>query len=440
MSLQPEPGSTRQGLSYVPADTSSPLRESTVGGILREAAAEAPDRLALVEGIAGRAPAMDLRRAPVAGGGGGTRSRRALREGRAGGGVGAEHPGVGAARVRRRPRRPGAGDGEPGVPGQGARTTSCRSRGRAASSTCRASAAIRCRSRSMQVLPQLPLLRETVSFERFDRVRRHRRAASTPLPEVSPADPVQIQYTSGTTGFPKGALLHHRGITNNARLVRRATGRRARTRSTSTRCRSSTPAAACSASSVRCNERATLVNMVQFDPGLVLALAEEEQATHFTGGADHADRLHGASRLRTARPVDGRARSAPAARPCPPIWCGASSRRSASSSRSSTDRPRPRRIVTLTRPDDSPDDKANTLGPVLPQTEIKVIDPATGATVPHRRLRRALHPRLSGDARVLRDAGEDRRDDRRRRLAPHRRSGHAWTSAATPRSPAGSRT
>ena len=29
--------------------------------------------------------------------------------------------------------------------------------------------------------------------------------------------PVQIQYTSGTTGFPKGALLHHRGITNNAR-------------------------------------------------------------------------------------------------------------------------------------------------------------------------------------------------------------------------------
>ena len=37
------------------------------------------------------------------------------------------------------------------------------------------------------------------------------------LPEVTPDDPVQIQYTSGTTGFPKGALLHHRGITNNAR-------------------------------------------------------------------------------------------------------------------------------------------------------------------------------------------------------------------------------
>ena len=24
-----------------------------------------------------------------------------------------------------------------------------------------------------------------------------------------------IQYTSGTTGFPKGALLHHKGLVNN---------------------------------------------------------------------------------------------------------------------------------------------------------------------------------------------------------------------------------
>jgi len=28
-------------------------------------------------------------------------------------------------------------------------------------------------------------------------------------------DPVQIQYTSGTTGFPKGALLHHHGLVRN---------------------------------------------------------------------------------------------------------------------------------------------------------------------------------------------------------------------------------
>ncbi len=37
------------------------------------------------------------------------------------------------------------------------------------------------------------------------------------LPEVQPCDAAQIQYTSGTTGFPKGAVLSHRGLVNNAR-------------------------------------------------------------------------------------------------------------------------------------------------------------------------------------------------------------------------------
>ncbi|MEZ5897059.1 MAG: AMP-binding protein [Parvularculaceae bacterium] len=36
------------------------------------------------------------------------------------------------------------------------------------------------------------------------------------LPAVGPRDPVQIQYTSGTTGFPKGAVLHHHGLVQNS--------------------------------------------------------------------------------------------------------------------------------------------------------------------------------------------------------------------------------
>ena len=42
-------------------------------------------------------------------------------------------------------------------------------------------------------------------------------AAAQTLPGVSPGDAAQIQYTSGTTGFPKGAVLSHRGLVNNAR-------------------------------------------------------------------------------------------------------------------------------------------------------------------------------------------------------------------------------
>jgi fatty-acyl-CoA synthase len=68
-----------------------------------------------------------------------------------------------------------------------------------------------------EVRPDVPGLRETVLFTEWDGFL----ASADPgcaLPDVHPDDLVQIQYTSGTTGVPKGAELHHRGLTNNARF------------------------------------------------------------------------------------------------------------------------------------------------------------------------------------------------------------------------------
>jgi fatty-acyl-CoA synthase len=69
-----------------------------------------------------------------------------------------------------------------------------------------------------EVAAQVPAIREVVDLENhaalFAGKDRH-----VAFPVVKPDDPAQVQYTSGTTGFPKGAVLHHHGLTNNARMI-----------------------------------------------------------------------------------------------------------------------------------------------------------------------------------------------------------------------------
>lgn len=67
-----------------------------------------------------------------------------------------------------------------------------------------------------EVATEIPAVREIVDMESNALFAEGSRPAA--LPDVAPGDAAMIQYTSGTTGFPKGAVLSHRGLVNNARF------------------------------------------------------------------------------------------------------------------------------------------------------------------------------------------------------------------------------
>ncbi|MEU8118732.1 AMP-binding protein [Spirillospora sp. NPDC049024] len=88
------------------------------------------------------------------------------------------------------------------------------------------------RYRSAELLPMAEAVRdgtpvrEVISLGGWDELRAAESSARDGLPHVAPEDPAQIQYTSGTTGRPKGALLSHRGLVANGRRYATVIGAR----------------------------------------------------------------------------------------------------------------------------------------------------------------------------------------------------------------------
>jgi fatty-acyl-CoA synthase len=129
-----------------------------------------------------------------------------------------------------------------------------------------------------EVRPRAPKLRDIITMDEWAGMLEASDPSLT-LPVVRPLDPVQIQYTSGTTGFPKGALLHHKGIVNEASFV----GERAAMQIGGV-CINAMPMYHIGGGAVTelmtINAHGTFVVVPVFDPALIIELFETYQGTH----------------------------------------------------------------------------------------------------------------------------------------------------------------
>ncbi len=233
-----------------------------------------------------------------------------------------------------------------------------------------------------------PALRETIVLDRdwdaflagAERVSDAELAAREA--ELRPEDPINIQFTSGTTGAPKGATLSHHNILNNGRVSGRVLRYTEHDRVCVPvpfyHCFGMVVGTLACAAAGAC----MVVPSEWFDPGAVLEAVEAERCTSLYGVPtmfiaeleEPAFDRFDLSSLRTG---------IMAGAPCPvEVMVEVRSRMHIDEVTIACGMTETGPLSTQTAVDDPVDKRIATVGRAHPHVEVKIVDPATGATVP----------------------------------------------------------
>ena len=237
--------------------------------------------------------------------------------------------------------------------------------------------------------PKCPALEQVVLFgdATWDGLFERGRAAdpgglAAAQAGLSADDPINIQYTSGTTGFPKGATLSHHNILNNGYFVGELCGY-----TEADRVAIVPPFYHCFGmvmGNLACTSHgsAMIIPAEGFDPGTTLSAVAAERCTSlygvptmFIAELDHPDfASFDLGSLRTG---------IMAGSPCPAeVMKQVIERMGMAEVAICYGMTETSPVSVQTRADDSLDRRVSTVGRVGPHLEVKIVDPVTGLTVP----------------------------------------------------------
>jgi fatty-acyl-CoA synthase len=228
--------------------------------------------------------------------------------------------------------------------------------------------------------PSLPKL---VTISLAERTRWRSEVIDSAVIDAAPvnsAAPVMLQYTSGTTGTPKGVLLRHRSLVNVARLTLEATGIGERAVAVNPLPMFHT--AACVIGTLGplwIGGTAILID--RFEPHTVLDAIRRDNATVLFYVPTILSALVQAARV-AAEPAPRLSACIGGAAMVSAALIDAAEQTFGTTVLTLFGQTELAPVLTATRPHDERSDQLATVGRPLPQVDCKVVDPATGAVVP----------------------------------------------------------